>query len=75
MRKVELRDRGVYILPDATEVIAIQDGAGSYLLYERDEWEQKRGAKLEVDSAGQILRYGRATRWRACDLVDTGRSA
>ena len=75
MPKVVLREHGQYILPDATEVIAVQEGACSYLLYEANEWERGREAKLAIDSEGRVLRYGRATRWSVDDLFDTGRTA
>ena len=75
MSKVVLREHGLYILPAAAEVIAVQEGAGSYLLYEADEWERGRPAQLAIDSEGRVLRYGWATRWSVADLFDTGCTA
>ena len=75
------------MLPDATEVVVFACGARGYLLYRIEDWEkyEKRDLeadsmvgdiqRLEVDSTGQVLRYGRTTRWRVEDLFDTGRTA
>ncbi len=71
-----LRERGVYALPDESEVIAVVDVRGAYLLYAPRDWNlyPHVPALYEVYASGQIYYRGRITYWRIEDLSDTGRT-
>lgn len=71
-----LRERGVYALPDESEVIAVADIQDAYLLYGSDDWQlyPHVPAVYEVYASGQIHYRGQLTYWRIEDLSDTGRT-
>jgi hypothetical protein len=71
-----LRDRGVYALPDESEVIAVVNIRGAYLLYSPQDWGlyPHVSAMYEVYASGQIHYRGELTYWRIEDLSDTGRT-
>jgi hypothetical protein len=72
----QLRERGVYALPDESELIAVADIRGAYLLYTPQDWKlyPHVPAIYEVYASGQIHYRGRLTSWRIEDLSDTGRT-
>ena len=72
----QLREHGVYALPDESEVIAAIDIRGAYLLYAPSDWSlyPHVPALYEVYSSGHIYYWGRLTHWRVEDLRDPGRS-
>jgi hypothetical protein len=74
--KIELRERGIYRLPDAREFVVRRssDGAG-YLLYGVETWRRYTAADYRAEQSGRMLSRGVVTRWRVCDLIDTGRTA
>lgn len=76
MRTVELRERGVYKLPDGREFVvsAAGDGVG-YLLYNWEEWRWYGLSSYRAQANGRILCRGFVTDWRVEDLKDTGRTA
>ena len=71
-----LREGGVYELPDESQVIAVADIRGAYLLYTPQDWKlyPHVSAIYEVRTSGQIHYRGEPTYWRIDDLSDTGRS-
>jgi hypothetical protein len=71
-----LRESGVYALPDESEVIAVVDIRGTYLLYAPQDWGlyPHVPAMYEVYASGRIHYRGGPTRWRIEDLSDTGRT-
>ena len=71
-----LREHGVYALPDESEVIAVADIRGTYLLYNPQDWKlhPHAPAMYEVYASGQICYRGEPTYWRVEDLSDTGRT-
>jgi hypothetical protein len=73
---IELREGGVYRLPDQREFVACKaaDGAG-YLLYNLQTWRRYGLAEYRSQVNGRILSRGYVTRWRLEDLADTGRTA
>lgn len=75
--KRELRERGIYRLPDAREfVVRRSSDRAAYLLYSVQGWTAYATADYRADaSSGRLLSRGTATRWRITDLVDTGRTA
>ena len=69
---MELRENGIYELPDGRELIARTGKGGGCLLH-----DPKRGVAAaplyRVNSCGQLLSWGRTTFWTIKDLRDTGR--
>ena len=68
---MQLKENGIYTLPDGRELIA-RTGTSGYLLH-----DPKRGVAAAplyaVDHDGHLLSWGRITRWTLDDLQDTGR--
>ncbi|HEX8775889.1 MAG TPA: hypothetical protein VF735_20115 [Pyrinomonadaceae bacterium] len=74
--KTELRERGIYRLPDAREFVVRRSGDGAgYLLYSVEHWRRYTAADYRAEVNGRVFSRGVVTRWRICDLVDTGRTA
>lgn len=72
----KLRERGVYALPDESEVIAVADIRGAYLLYAPQDWTlyPHIQAMYVIYASGRIHYRGRLTHWCIADLSDTGRT-
>ena len=70
---MELRENNVYVLPDGREFIARTGPHGGFFLH-----DPSRGVAAApvyfVDKSGQLLSWGRITRWTLRDLRETGRS-
>lgn len=75
MIKIELRERGVYALPDHREFIVSARGGMGYSLFSSQTWGRLNIAEYRLDRDGRILSKGIPTRWRVADLRDTGRTA
>jgi hypothetical protein len=74
--KIELRERGIYRLPDAREFVVRRSGDGAgYLLYGVETWRRYTAPDYRAELSGRMLSRGVVTRWRICDLIDTGRTA
>ncbi len=71
----ELRERGVYTLPDGEEFIASVARGGGFALFNPRVWKRYGVPDYEVDPSGRLTQLGQSTRWRVDDLVDTGRTA
>jgi hypothetical protein len=71
----ELREQGIYTLPDGREFIAHAVFRGSYVLYTPGDWEFFGVHLYETNAAGQIRSKGQPTSWRIEDLIDTKRTA
>lgn len=76
MQAIELRERGIYRLPDQREFVICSSGDGAgYLLYNLEAWRRYGIADYRAQVNGRILSKGLVTRWRLEDLKDTGRTA
>lgn len=75
--QIEIRDRGVYTLPDGSEVIAHRAGdkRGFFRLYDPVAWKFGGEAMYETDETGVITSLGRPTPWCLADLEDAGLTA
>jgi hypothetical protein len=76
--KLELRERGIYRLPDAREFIVRTSGDGAaYLLFDVRTSRAYPTAAADYRAVldGRVFSRGTVTRWRVADLVDTGRTA
>ena len=71
----ELRERGVYTLPDGEEFVASIARGGGFALFNPQIWKRYGVPDYEVDPLGRVTQLGQSTRWRVDDLVDTGRTA
>jgi hypothetical protein len=72
---MELRERGIYKLPDGDELVASIARGGSFVLYNPRIWERYGVPDFEVDAQGRLTQMGESTRYRIEDLQDTGRTA
>jgi hypothetical protein len=75
-RKGRLRNFGVYLLPDGTEVVAVPEVDGCHL-FSLADWPRNSGGLGDyvVHRSGLIRSKGRLTGWHSRDLKDTGRTA
>ena len=71
----ELRERGVYRLPDGEELVASVARGGGYALYDRQGWTRYGLPDYLIDAKGRVTRMGQSTILTAEDLIDTGRTA
>lgn len=71
----QLRESGVYTLPEAGELVVHAVFRGGYILFTPEAWEFNGSHKYESDAEGRIRLNGRPTRWGIDHLTDTGRTA
>ena len=72
----ELRDRGLYRLPDGGEFVAsIAPRGVGYELYDPQVFKRYGLPDYQIDAEGRLNRMGESTRWLAEDLIDTGQTA
>ncbi len=71
----ELRERGIYKLPDGEEFVAGAARGGGYALYNPQIWKRYGVPDYEVSAQGRVTKMGESTRWSVEDLLDTGRTA
>ncbi len=71
----ELRERGIYRLPDGEELVAGMTRGGAYALYNPQIWKRYGVPDYQIDAQGRLNRLGESTRLHVDDLVDTGRTA
>ena len=72
----ELRERGLYRLPDGGEfVVGIAARGGGYELYDPQIFKRHGLPDYQIDAQGRLNQMGQSTRWLAEDLIDTGRIA
>lgn len=71
-----LREGGVYRLPNGKRLIATADHRGGFFLYAPSVWREFHGwgpAEYDVMPEGPIVTCtGQRTPWRIGDLTDTG---
>jgi hypothetical protein len=67
---MELNENSIYALPDGRELIARSGTHGGYFLHDRLGGSMTAPVYL-VDKSGQILSWGRVTRWTIKDLRET----
>lgn len=76
MQKIELTERGLYTLPDKSEVVVSIAGDGrDYLLYKLKTWKHHGTAEYRAHAGGRIYCESQPTDWRIEDLRDTGKVA
>jgi hypothetical protein len=70
----DIRERGVYQLPDGRELIASGSG-GFFKLYDTLAWKYLGPPLYEIREQEGLTSFGRPTPWRIRDLVDKGQTA
>jgi hypothetical protein len=77
MQAKEMKECGVYALPDGREVIAHRSGgkSGFFRLYDPLAWKYEGPPMYETDERGVITSLGRPTPWRVEDLKEVGQTA
>ncbi|MFN2493085.1 MAG: hypothetical protein ABR501_09410 [Pyrinomonadaceae bacterium] len=66
-----LRDRGVYRLPNGRELVVVVYPDKTPVLYNLDA---ETRIEYELNESGRLLFQGRLTAWGVDDLLDTGRT-
>jgi hypothetical protein len=75
LRSWELKERGLYALPDGRELLAARGGRyDSFKLYDPLAGEHVGPPLYEADGRGFLTSLGRPTPWRVEDLKEVARS-
>lgn len=74
MKLNEMRERGVYSLPDGRELIASGSG-GFFKLYDPLAWKYMGPPLYEIRDEASLTCFGRPTPWRISDLSDKQQTA
>lgn len=75
MMKNELRECGIYQLPDNREFVVGLGHKGACILFNLQSWLNGGQADYLIHENGKILSRGIPTKWSVDDLTDTGRTA
>lgn len=73
--KQELRERGIYALPDGREFVVHAVFRGGYVFYTPEDWERFGGHAYESNADGDLRWNGEPDQWRTEQLIDTSRTA
>jgi hypothetical protein len=68
----QLRDCGIYTLPEGGEFVAHAVFRGGYVFYTPVAWEFFGMHAYESDGTGNIHSHGRSTGWHIKDLTGAG---
>ena len=74
MRRIILRERGIYALPDKREFVVRGCARDGYTFCSHEAWEGSGSSEYRLNNEGRLLSKGTPTRWRIADLTDTGRT-
>jgi len=69
-----LRERGIYQLPDKREFVVCTNPNKAYILFTLSAWHYRGCAEYFIRNDGRLLSKGLPTRWSIKDLADTGRT-
>ena len=75
MRRIILRESGIYALPDKREFVVRGCARDGYTFFSHHAWEGSGSSEYRLNTEGRLLSKGSPTRWRINDLTDTGRTA
>ncbi len=75
MQLLTLRESGIYKLPDDREFVVERRDKYGYSLFTPQAWRSNGRADYYIHADGRLLSKGTTTRWRLCDLTDTGLTA
>jgi hypothetical protein len=71
----QLRELGVYKLPDGREYVVSTLYSDGCSIYPVRSWESYGNAEYWADRDGRLLRRGVPTRWSVRDMEDTGKTS
>lgn len=75
MARIELRERGIYALPDGKEYVVCAVKGGGFNLYDPEGWNFLSLAVYRAHEDGRLYRNLSPSSWGLDDLLDTGRTA
>ena len=70
-----LRERGIYAMPDGREFVVHAVFRGGYVFYTPEDWDRFGPHAHESTADGHLRWNGQPDQWRTEDLIDTGRTA
>lgn len=70
----DMKECGVYLLPDGRELIASGSG-GFFKLYDPQAWKYFGPPLYEIRDRKRLTCFGRPTPWRVADLIDKRQTA
>ena len=71
---MNLRDRGIYCLPNGRELVVFSSGENGRVSYKLSCATSANATDYEVSDEGRLFCGGRLTAWDIQDLSDTGRT-
>lgn len=71
---MDLRDRGIYCLPNGRELVVLRNGENGHASYSLRCTTCAEATDYKVSDEGRLLCQGRLTAWDIKDLSDTGRT-
>jgi hypothetical protein len=76
MQAKEMKECGVYALPDGREFVAHRGdgGQGFFRLYDPLAWKYEGPPMYETNERGVLTSVGRPTPWRVEDLKEVGQT-
>lgn len=74
--KIDLRNLGIYSLPNGKRLIAEKVDTSGYNFYFPESWNSSGQAEYGLSSEdGRLLNRGQPTCWNVGHLIDTGQTA
>ena len=70
-----LRERGIYYLPNGSELVVLRNDDEGSVLYGPVNCERFEIGEFLVNQAGRLVFQGRLTAWDISNLSDTGRTS
>ena len=72
---MNLRERGIYCLPNGHELIVLRNDEKGSVLYGQVCCERSKMGEFVVNEAGRLVYQGKLTAWDISNLSDTGRTS
>jgi len=71
---MDLRERGIYRLPNGRELVALRKYENGKRTYTLCGWERFELTEYEINEYGRLIFQGKLTAWDVTCLSDTGRT-
>lgn len=72
---MNLRERGIYTLPNGRELVVLRKHENGKRSYTLGEWERFEVTEYQINEDGRLICQGRLTAWDVASLSDTGETA
>ncbi|HEV7395271.1 MAG TPA: hypothetical protein VGN86_02070 [Pyrinomonadaceae bacterium] len=72
---MSLRVRGIYCLPNGSELIVLSRHQNGHVTYRLGGWQRFELTEYEVNDQGRLTYHGKLTAWDVANLKDTGQTA